>query len=238
MSRAGGNTIGTESIFSRFDRIGQSLNILSLCAHIFRLNILNVSLQNTVAISILNRDHLLPKGDRFHFQRGRWSPRTMERKWWGPWRREKVKAATAGWWASPTQTKVQHLSFLCDYSFKLPCCGSWFLLSWEKTFLDRLSSPKHISNNPVYPYVFLLIEWSSAMSPQFDSKLSEDKNHMCFVPWAQGSGNKTYCLWVYNTCHLKLTESSRQEVTEFCKGREDAGWIQVGKYRVLIPTHY
>lgn len=40
---------GTESIFFRFDGIGQILNIWSHCTHIFRLDIKSISLQNTVA---------------------------------------------------------------------------------------------------------------------------------------------------------------------------------------------
>lgn len=84
-----------------------------------------------------------------------------------PWRRERGKAAIPGWCTSPTQTKVGYLQHLALLLWSLLQA---FLLQKLISFHQGEKSggrsfPKHISNNPVYPYVLLLKEWSSAMSP-------------------------------------------------------------------------
>lgn len=60
---------------------------------------------------------------------------------------------------------------------------------------------------------------SSAVLPQFDSKLCEDKNGMPSALWVWSSGTRG-CLWGTTYTTLKLAKSTGQKVTALYRGRE------------------
>ena len=137
-----------------------------------------MSLHNAVVISILRRHHLLPKGNRFQLQKGVRIPETTEKKQRSPGRR--VQAATPRRWTFPTQrvTAPASLSPLVIPASSFLAVEADFYVTREK---------KSLGVEPLLQNTFLIILFSH-LSPQFDSKLSEGKNHVRFVLWVWSSG--------------------------------------------------